>query len=375
MVTSGLPVEQAASTSIRLWRSVADKDAILAARGVGIIAVVMGHIGHFYPMPNVYYWHIPLFFFLVGSSVLHRRTWRQTVRHVLVDTLLYLFAWTAIYLAMIYALWPLFGQTRYLGENQTPLMLATIDVVKFNSHAVGFLAPCWFLLAYAMVTICCTPFARIIPRYGLAPAGVLLFALGWQFVRPEGYPLGDWLPNLLGQTFIGSGFCLIGAAFFAYPHVHRWLLHPAATLAAILVAGVTLQVWRPLPINISFMSLDPNALATVTVALSGIQVALFCSAQLSSLAWLRKLGRESKAIMTHQLLGFGIIGLGFALIGKLTLHDLAAYTVYEPKRYWPIYLAIGLILPLGIVSVSRTVTNRLRFWSSRLRTVLKPNRA
>lgn len=340
------------------------KNALLTARGIGILAVVIGHVHVAYPLPYVFFWHIPLFFFLVGAGVPSRRPMSKAVRYVAVEVILYLFLWSLVYGVIVYFVAP-FSLMNLHFPNESLLTSTTIGILTLNSHSIGLLSACWFLIAYAGVSILCTAIAQIVPRQGYLLVAAVLMAGGWLLASEQGYKLGESFPLLpIGQVLVGSGFCMAGAAFFASPWVMLMAISPAVTVLAIVVSGTLLAVYDPIPISMSGMSLDDNILSAVTIALCSIQVVLWLAHHLQGWIWLRTLGKQSKAIMTHHLLGVALVNLVFVGLGVFTLESVSTYTVYEPQKTWFVYVAVAIGVPLAIVWVTSRMREKIpfRYW-------------
>ncbi len=308
----------------------------------------------------MYFWHIPLFFFLSGVGFLSQHSFLKTIRHVIVDILLYLWVWTVIYGVVLWALDPLMPEANFVFANEPWLSVMSVYIITFNSHAIGFLAPCWFLLAYAAVVVICAPVMRVVPRYLLTPLGVLALVAGWQLGTVDGLALGAWRRVLVGQSLLGAGYCLLGAAFFSSAKAQALATRPVTAMVSLLAIVWVLSAIQPKPLNIAWLALDPNILAVCVVTFAGIHLALVLARSLQNFAPLRVLGRESKAIMTHHLLGFALINVCVLALGRIKLDGLHAYSLFRPEVMWPAYLVVGLLLPLGIVRVSSRLSGPLR---------------
>ena len=334
-------------------------NTIVAARGLGILAVVLGHVGSFYALPHMYHWHIPLFFFLVGSGLLVRHPLLATLRHVFVDIILYLWIWTVIYGLTLRLIEPAIPEANYRFAGEPWLRILSVDILTMNSHAIGFLAPCWFLLAYAAMTLICTLLSRVLPAASLAPIGVLALVGGWQIGTPEGYSTGQWATVLTGQTLLATGYCLIGSAFFRSATVQRLALAPLAGALSLLMMLWLLSAFNPRMPNIAWMALDPNILVSSLVTFAGIHLVILLAHALAGWKQLRLLGGQSKAIMTHHLLGFAALNMAMVATGAMTIDGINSYSVAYPEIYWPAYLALGLLVPLAISSASTRLRKAL----------------
>lgn len=141
----------------------------------------------------------------------------------------------------------------------------------------------------------------------------------------------------------------------------RWLaLRPFATAFCVVLAAVTLTTEQILtPIHLVWMVLDARIFTTILLALCGFQIVGWISMQLHQLDWLAHIGKNSKALMTHHLLGFALINLGFVLAGQLDPQGIGPYTIFIMQDNWWLYLAAGILVPMGISWCSGLVKARL----------------
>ncbi|NLK78742.1 MAG: hypothetical protein GX284_13790 [Clostridiales bacterium] len=66
-------------------------------KGIGIIAVVVGHTSNIHIVPIIYYWHLPLFFFIIGLTYNHKK-YEKNVSGLMGGTI----AWILPYVFCIY---------------------------------------------------------------------------------------------------------------------------------------------------------------------------------------------------------------------------------------------------------------------------------
>ena len=65
------------------------------------------------------------------------------------------------------------------------------------------------------------------------------------------------------------------------------------------------------------------------------------------------IGTHSKSIMTHHLFVFTSINLVLAGFGVMALKDLGIWSSYNAQVTWPVYVALGVGLPILVEEARR----------------------
>lgn len=341
--------------------------AISIARGIGIILVVVAHLGVSLPVLPIYTFHMPLFFLIGGITFKASRSWRQVARFTLVDMLLY-----AAVMIVGYAL---LGQVLHAASGvslggSVDWHRLTVGVITGQGTNGTLALTSWFLVAYALSQAV----AYVLHRSGWlrrplveAAIGLALLYVGVRvFGRSEA--VGEWELRLASQVFSGTGLVLLGHAVASRAWLDRMIQSSWVPIAAIV-----LPIWahanfqRPLP-SMMEGSYPSGYIYFTVVALSASFAILWLSSLIDGSRpgrWLATVGHESKAVMAHHLFVFAIINVGLVLIGQLKPEEVGVFTAFDRQASWPIYTVLGTALPVfaGIAwrrRVSLKVRYRLR---------------
>lgn len=315
------------------------------ARGIGIIAVVLGHIVTIGgPIHNlIFAFHMPLFFMLSGYVYKDRplgALLRRSARRLLLPFAGFLLAGAAVSLAV-----PIMRE--YIGR-QLARSVYTGSPDCVNNSSI------WFLLSLFWVTMAYGALCKI-PRRGLRAcvlAACLIAGLGFGLTR-EKLSFLPW--NRLPLTLDCS---LTAMVFFALGHAARergWMERPlprgfrGAALFIALLAAYVLAVWRNGTMNLNSMSFG-NPLLYYFCALAGSLLTIWFSRALCgvnaapAVRALSFYGRNSLWILgTHKLLIAVYIAAAYYLAGA----QLLLYRF--PRRHQLVsFLLIGFVLCPGI---------------------------
>ncbi len=327
-----------------------DKETVARARGLGIIAVVYGHASPGYWIP-VYLFHMPLFFLLGGLTMRRDRPWRQVVRFIAVDMLLFAAAATLFYQLVALLLDPLVpGYHRFDGLE---LEHFTTDILVYTGHHVSFALTAWFLVAYAGATLLTELTIRLVPPHlemRLLPViALILLVVGVEVLAPEFRSVPEnWYFNQLSQFCVGAAFMLAGYLLQRADRLMQLLFHPIALVATALAFTAVVIFMRPPVPNMVFSEYRPGLRLFVLCSAVGIASTLQLGFALK-VSWLAALGRASKHVMMHHLFVFALVNFAFDQV-------TGVYSKFDLRSTWLLYTVLGVTLPwLGIA-----LWNRLR---------------
>jgi len=325
-----------------------NKDALLVAKGLGIMLVVFGHLTTRGPLPDPYGFHMPLFFFLSGMSLRSSPSIGGLVRRDGQSLLLYTLVHIAIFAAITVLIFNPAGVISI--KSSSPLSWKTyfVEPLTSSSHHVQLFLVAWFLIALFFVRFACVLILKLLAklpaRFRLALQILIAVALGYigmRFLAQKFTATQFWAWNILSQIFVGSFFCLIG-------HIVQNNLTIPKSLPPLWTAFGLLVIYRLLnlpAISIAFSQYPTGFLPLCLNAYLGIAMTLLASYGLQSYSWLRDIGESSKAIMSWHLTIFAGVNLVFVAIGRLVAANVGVYTSLQPARTWPIYLGLGIGLP------------------------------
>lgn len=266
-----------------------------AAKGLGIVFVVMGHVVTNPPFRRlIYTFHMPLFFFLSGiafsfsrkEGFLSRRAASLLVPYF-VFSLATFFYW-------------FFLERRFrppgLGAGEVFLTIFLAQGGKYEFNAVMWFLPCLFVIETAFFFL----HRKIRSNAVLLGAAACCFIAGCALSGAEPFPasfrLPLRLPWLLDTAMLGIFFYALGSMsgnfLFAAPSAR------SAPIWAIALAGLAcwgVSVFFPHLTELSLFIIPP-APVFVLGAFAGI-VAVLMAARRFSASWLQWLGRISLIVM------------------------------------------------------------------------------
>jgi fucose 4-O-acetylase-like acetyltransferase len=94
-------------------------------------------------------------------------------------------------------------------------------------------------------------------------------------------------------------------------------------------------------------------LRSFAFAALGTAMVLYAASALEGQGWLRTIGINSKAIMAWHLTVFAVLNLMFVALGPLDAGQVGAFTLFDGQRWWPVYLAAAVFVPIGIATAWR----------------------
>lgn len=280
-----------------------------AAKGIGILAVVIGHVlGGLIDSPlgegqlllrqvffGIYAFHMPLFFVLSGLLVKQRveRGPRRFLKGLLPSIVLPYFIWSVIQFSVTFVLGSL---VNHPADNYWEVVLA------LPWRTVGQF---WFLHALFCMHVLA---AAVLPAVGAG--GLLLLAIALKGGLPLPSVPGVVAPLFQHTLFYATGV-VIGVGGFnhllmALPAIVRTVVLPAATIG--LLVCVLGNVYAKEPAFIELGNAQLNGLASDTqnlfVAVLGILsvLGIAYSPTVNGLDWLLALGRNSMAIFVLHIL-------------------------------------------------------------------------
>ena len=346
------------------------RDEIYAARGIGIMLVVFGHLGVTSESAfavNVYLFHMPLFFFLGGMTLRPNKGLRSLLIHDGQSLVLYTVFRAGLLAAVSLALIALIGVTL---RTTSPIDWRTWLLYPFTqqSNHVALFVVGWFMTALFATRVTTYLIIRLI-GVRTAPLAALAIALGWAGMTfgPKLFAAHQAVSSLaLSQIAVGTFFALAGylSQTRAWPGGRYGLLPIALGLYLALIVMIPLLALPP-TLSMAFAAYDGGFLGHSIVAFLGIGLIIVLARILVRLPLLRRIGMESRAIMTWHLTIAVLVTAGFAALGRLPMGDVSTFVVIEPNTYWPLYLALGTAIPVSFAFLRE----RLRMWfASRIAT-------
>lgn len=244
------------------------------------------------------------------------------------------------------------------------------NTLKGNFHNNTLFLVAWFLFAYAWVTAAGYALIKtlcLLPKHwciGLSTLiGLLLCYIGMEYFAPvyrhAMKPENQWI-NLSCQVIVGTGFYLLGWSARLF-NIKFNSLYAFIVLTAIILALRENSLVTSL---VMAWSHYPSGFYVATfIAISGIYSCFFlatiASKGIAPLRLMRKIGDESKVIMSYHLLSLIATDYAFYLIGKFNFVGVSSSHHYVFPGSMPIYVAIGVLAPIAAKALITRVIHRL----------------
>jgi fucose 4-O-acetylase-like acetyltransferase len=296
-----------------------------AAKGIGIIFVVMGHIATG-PLPArfIFSFHMPLFFFLSGVAFNFSRQEqfiRRRVRSLLVP---YFF-----FCILSFLYW--FMLERHFRPSDFDVTSAFLNIFFAQGGKYIFNSVMWFLPCLFVVEVCFYTVRRKV-RSQAATALLVLACAVAGFALSGAEPFLRWfrlpvrVPWMLDTALVSIPFYALGAAPGSMPAVttegRRSVLVFVLIVAIVLCCGMA--VFFPTRTDLAEF-IFPNPVLFIIASCSGI-AAVIAAAKYAPAPRLQALGRMSLVIMCiHEPIKRVLLKMAEVLSG-ICIVDLRAWT-------------------------------------------------
>ena len=324
-------------------------------KALGIISVVIGHYpGDPFVLLKPYVYHMPLFFFLGGVLFNTRRSLLSHSVNLIKKHLSYIvvvYLLLALIFAMLHQLYPIAYTSMWRGT----VLDSILYPIEQGFHGGSYFFVGWFLFAYAIVSLLCFIVISLLTRLLSSPvrrqAAVLITALlmgyaGMDYVAQLYQASTLFYLNLLAQILVGASFFLLGYAGKNLIMKHSGVYGFVTAFVVIYVMSQynvlepMVIAWSKYPLGFAYQTLT---------ALAGI-VAVFSVAKIIAhyehIPLLRRIGQQSKPIMSYHILAFVLLDIVFSWLGLWDLHNTKALNHYYSQFTWPIYIGLGIAIPM-----------------------------
>lgn len=326
-----------------------------AAKGLGILLIVLGHITSVSDPSQLYVYlyafHVPLFFFVSGLTLKPGRvTFAAMVKDKFRALLVPYFFWALVGYAFYLSGYFVAARLGLKIEQFSYGVWTPLIGVLYGSLGDGHLVntPVWFIVALFCAYVLAWLINTHLQSNWLKTIAVLLIAM-------MGYQASRWvkLPWSLGSAMVGLVF-LQGGVWYASvqqsdtPKNRLWV-------AFVITLGLSFLALENGFVTLADVVLGNPVLYLVHGAIGLLMVVYLCRALGSSAGWLARLGRYSMSIMvTHMLIiksvkvllamithqPISAIEADWLLSGVVLLGTLVALvpTVYIVERFLPVTL-------------------------------------
>lgn len=319
--------------------------------------VVLGHYGIFPAnIYSPYTFHMPLFFFL-GGMLYRDKDFISVIKSVISKHLLYVvytFLITSLIASALGATFGIWTRDLYSGNVVT-------TTFESNFHNNGYFLVAWFLFAYAIVSVVCRLFLYIKSSLFLFILAIIIGYYGMTEISQCYKASRIQSFNLLTQVMVGSMFYMLGFLLKNWILSLRSIYIPSVALFILFtmdnfgILGGLMMSWSKYPHG--FLSHFTSIMLCIVTIFTMTNV--FTSTE-GRMGFLLKIGSESKVIMSYHLLSFTIIDIVFYKLGLYDITKSSSLSHYSTQYFWFIYLALGILIPMGISSFYSKVMERSR---------------
>ena len=305
-----------------------------AARGFAIILVVIGHSGvSSYWWNIIYFFHMPLFFFLSGCFLkpldrlnallyLKRLKWKELYKNFVLYSIIFLLASPVLYK------W---------GFSNTPIISVSdfverlVLILRFRTSSIDLLGQFWFLpvLFFVHALALFTP-----PHW--SKKRVLVISFVYYFIGRLCFINGYKEPYDFSRILYFAGFYLLGYYIYSY-------LNFVKTNIGLLVISLLI---------IAVSSLSPQVIYESSIlyycsAVSGIFITIFISTRLKGRIerFISYIGKHTLEIFIFHCVSMKIIELGLSFGGFVTFSKGWSGS-FSVNPYWWLYSIAGVAFPL-----------------------------
>lgn len=337
-------------------------------KALGIISVVIGHYpGDPFVFLKPYVYHMPLFFFLGGVLLNTRRSLLSHSANLIKKHLSYIvivYLLLALIFAMLHQLYPIAYTSLWRGN----VLDSVLYPIEQSFHGGSYFFVGWFLFAYAIVSLLCFIVVSLLVKALSSPtqlqAAVLMIALllgyaGMDYVADLYQTSKLFYLNLLAQVLVGSSFFLLG-----YAGKHLIMKHSGVYgfIAAFVLIYLMSQYDVLEPLVIAWSKYQVSFVFQALTALAGI-VAVFSIAKIIAhyqhIPLLKHIGQQSKPIMSYHILAFVLLDIVFSWFGLWDLHKTKALNHYYSEFTWPIYIGLGIAIPMLLHALYQHTKHKL----------------
>ncbi|EEH7369595.1 acyltransferase, partial [Salmonella enterica] len=318
-----------------------------------------------------YLFHMPLFFFIGGVLYKDTRCITNFIAHVIKKQLPYL-----IITYLIIGAIALLINVRYgihTGDAFSTGLYETVKLaIKSNFHNNKMFLTGWFLFAYIFVSILSVIIIKSIKRVVVSNAlllsvlvaiSALLITVSITYLSPQYILVKDYKLNFICQV-------LTGMSFYIFGYVIRNQIYSLLNFYIFILLTVILYVSKSYGFStqtIMSWSYYPDGLImSVINALIGIYAVFFISLLITrgvkEIKLLKMIGQNSRAIMAYHLLVYVILDIIASILGDYSLSGTDVYdNHFITKWSVPVYIALGLLLPLIFSILKQKVIGKIKF--------------
>lgn len=321
------------------------------SRGIAIILVVIGHSGipHYF-WNIIYFFHMPLFFFLSGCFIkpLNRITlllfikklrWKNLYKNFVIYSILFLAISPVLYQ---------WGFSNTPVESFKDFFERLIVILRFRTSTIDLLNMFWFLPVLFFVhalSLCTLTLLKGKNKIFILIISILFYTIG-RFCFINGYKE----PYDFSRILYLSGFYLLGS--FSY----RLLSKLENNIYILFIAIIGLICFSLTPTLVF-----EKIILYYFAAIQGIFIIIFISSHIKGViaTLLEYIGKHTLCIFIFHAIIMKATELALSLSG-LTIFCKGWAGTNPITPYWWLYSIMGIFIPLGYVSFQRFFMDKVK---------------
>ncbi|EGM8927712.1 hypothetical protein ABGC58_003642 [Escherichia coli] len=331
------------------------------SKALGISLVVLGHLNGGYV---VYYFHMPLFFFISGILIKYDQLFKRSTKVAIRTYKHALFSYLIIGLISLLL-------SRYIGGDYgTPFKEGVWETIKYafhsNFHNNSLFLVCWFLICYSLSYILSSITLMVGDKelFKIKLSSIISLMLGAfsiLYLSAQFKETSNQIYNLSCQVLYASMFMILGRNYGLKIIEVAKIKHISIVIAIFLIIAATRI---SMPIGMSWSKYPSGfVLSTITSLLCIIALLQSCA-----LIYFRTktvasnvcntiidIGKYTRQIMTYHILVFVIIDISFSIFGLWDMKNTTALTHFGGYYFLPLYVLLGVLAPYFVSKVKITL--------------------
>ena len=335
------------------------------AKAFGIILMVIGHAGcPGYMHDFIYQFHIPLFFFFSGYCFKDKYLcdFRTYAKRKITGIYFPFIKYALIFLLLHNLFFHLDIYNESYGYNGASSVLYTTRDILFRifkittsmSYEERLLGGYWFLKILFCTSFLGYAFYRFLKKPAIQAAGIAIIYISTILLARSESLSSFW--NTVMLSLFATLFFVAGKTLAANREINEYSGKWWITLICVMTTGV-LAYFRPS----GFTALQGKTLYIVG-ACAGILMTKNISAYIQRFPRISKMmvhiGDNTLTILTWHFLCFVLISWGITKLYGLPVEAIASFPVigeYASKGWWIAYSIVGVLVPLGLSWISKSV--------------------
>lgn len=318
------------------------------ARGLAIILVVVGHSGiNQYFWNLIYFFHMPLFFFISGCffrplqnfdllTYIRKLRWNELYKNFVIYSIGFL---------IISPLLCHYGISKSDVTSWGDFLSRIIIILRFRTSTIDLLGQFWFLPVLFFIHAISLLFVRVRNQY------VFYIAVLVYFIGRYCYNQGWNEPYDFSRILYFMGFYFMG--FYLYPYKNKYIKY--RNLFVLLCLSIVL-----------LLSIIPNKTFTsvplyFVAALSGIYVIIYISDKISKYKSdvLCSVGKHTLDIFIFHTIVMKVMEKCVAHFGLIQNVDgWSGGNIVSP--YWLLFTVFGIVIPLAYIYFKKSMTIHIK---------------